>query len=200
LSKIALLIDGGYFDKVKYRFAKDVYGGTIPRIDLELLSNNICMKIDKEGARYRTYYYDALPWAGNPPAIQDIDRRTRKQSFLDKIKLLRRFEVRYGRLQKIDSNCSQCGSPKTTFNQKLVDVLISVDMCQLAWSKNVDTIAILTGDSDFTPEVKSSKEAGAMIYLVYDPGTYIHDELKLICDDRLVIDRDLIDSSILSSP
>ena len=166
---------------------------------LKLLSDNICSKIDQEGIRYRTYYYDALPWVGNPPSQQDLTRRTKKQSFLDKIKLLPRFEVRYGRLQKIDTNCSKCGSPRTTFNQKLVDVLISVDMGQLAWSKNVDTIAILTGDSDFTPAVKSAKEAGAMIYLVYDPETYIHDELKFACDDRLIIDRDLIDSSILSS-
>jgi len=197
LSKTALLIDGGYFDNVKHRFAEEVYGGNMPRINLESLSDNICKKIDPQGTRFRTYYYDALPWVGDPPIQADLDRRAKKQSFLDKIKLLRRFEVRYGRLQKINSTCSQCGFSKATFNQKLVDVHFSVDIVHLSWSKNVESIAILTGDSDFTPAIKTAKEAGAMIYLVYDPETYIHDEIKMACDDRLIIDRDLIDSSIL---
>ncbi len=145
MSKIAILIDGGYFDNVKRRFADEFYSGNVQKINLELLSDNIISKLDSDAKRFRTYYYDALPCVGEPPLQQDVERRARKQSFLDKIKLLKRFEVRYGRLQKINSNCTQCGSSKTTFNQKLVDVHISVD----------------------------------------------------IVHDRLIIDRDLLDSSVL---
>ncbi len=197
MSKIALLIDGGYFDKVKSRFADQVYGA-MPKIDLELLSNNICKKIDPAGERFRTYYYDSLPWVGEPPSNPDLQRRQKKQSFLDKIKMLRRFEVRYGRLQKTELTCESCGDKKTKFNQKLVDVLISVDMVSLAWGNIVDSIAILTGDSDFVPAVKAAKEAGAMTCLIFDPETYIHNEIKIVCDDRVTIDKDLIDESILS--
>ncbi len=197
MPKIALLIDGGYFDKVKAIFATQVYG-RMPKIDLELLSNNICTKINPEGERFRTYYYDSLPWVGDIPSSTDLERRQKKQSFLDKIKMLRRFEVRYGRLQKLDLICDDCGSNKTKFNQKLVDVLISVDMVRLAWAKIVDSIAILTGDSDFVPSVKAAKEAGAMTCLIYDPNLYIHSEIKMVCDERIIIDKDLIDSSLLS--
>ena len=113
--------------------------------------------------------------------------------------MLKRFEVRYGRLQKVDLTCDDCGFKKAKFNQKLVDVLISVDMVSLAWGKIVDSIAIVTGDSDFVPAVKAAKEAGAMTCLIYDPETYIHNEIKMVCDDRVTIDKDLIDRSILSA-
>lgn len=198
MSKIALLIDGGYFEKVKSRFAEKVYK-EMPKIDLELLSDNICEEIDPDGERFRTYYYDSLPWVGDNPSTPDLQRRQRKQSYLDRIKMLKRFEVRYGRLQKVDLICEDCGSKKAKFNQKLVDVLISVDMVSLAWAKTVDSIAVVTGDSDFVPAVKAAKEAGAMTCLIYDPATYIHNEIKMVCDERITIDKELINKSILSA-
>ncbi len=189
--KTALLIDGRYFESVKRNFG-------VTRINLELLSDNIIREFNTEAERFRTYYYDALPWVGDPPEPDDLDRRAKKQSYLDKIKLLKRFEVRYGRVQKTKSRCDNCHSEHTDYNQKLVDVWFSIDLIYLAWKKTVDSIVILTGDSDFTPAVRVSKEAGAMIYLVYDPTTYIHEELKLACDDRLIINKDLLESAILS--
>ncbi|MCZ7383381.1 MAG: NYN domain-containing protein [Candidatus Methanoperedens sp.] len=190
MAKTALLIDGKYFESVKRNFG-------VGRIDLELLSDNIIKEFNIDAERYRTYYYDALPWVGDPPIQEDLDRRAKKQSYLDKLKLLKRFEVRYGRVQRIPARCDNCGSEHIDFNQKLVDVLFSIDLIYLAWKKSVDSIAILTGDSDFSPAVRVSKEAGAMIYLVYDPTTYVHEELKLACDDRLILNKELFDSVIL---
>lgn len=164
---------------------------------MEKFSDNICRKISPNEERYRTYYYDALPWANTPPTPLDEVRTRKKQHFLDRLKLLRKFEVRCGRFQKISSKCNHCGLEIVKFNQKLVDILISVDLVHLAWGKLVDSIAIVKGDSDITPAIRKAKEAGAMIYLIYDPLVYIQDDLKMIYDDRLEIDKELMDASIL---
>jgi uncharacterized LabA/DUF88 family protein len=181
--KAAVLIDGGYFGKVR----ELVFNR--PEIDLLKFSNIICQPYE----RFRTYFYDALPWQDSPPTTEQTQRMSRKQGFLDSLKMLDRFEVRIGRVQKVEILCSR-GPPHVKFDQKLVDVLLSVDMVRLAWSKQVEMIVLVSGDSDFVPAVKAAKEAGMTIRLVYSvgPNVYAHTELLQSCDERLEITQDLI--------
>src|SRR2546427_9126898 len=91
-----------------------------------------------------------------------------------------RLEVRLGRLQFINDE----------FRQKGVDVLLSMDLVELAATGQISKAVIVTGDSDFAPAAKRARDKGVLVVLFYSPSTYVHDELFQSCDDRLTLDRD----------
>ncbi|MBI1973711.1 NYN domain-containing protein [Candidatus Micrarchaeota archaeon] len=183
-----VLIDGGYFSKVLSDFSVDT-----ENFDLVKFSDALC-----EGhKRLRAYYYDALPWISDKfPSSKDSDRRSSKQRMLDAVTYLKRFEVRQGKVQRTTVNCKKCGENDYKFNQKLVDVLLSVDLVRLAWSKQARYIVIVSGDSDFVPAVRAAKEAGAVTKVVYAKTEHaaIHDDLRKVCDERQQIDKPFLDS------
>jgi len=83
------------------------------------------------------------------------------------------------------------------FEQKGVDVLLSVDLVKLSSSNKIDKAVLVSGDSDFVPAVRASKDAGVMVELFYSKGQNISNELYQICDDRFVITQDMIDKCIM---
>jgi uncharacterized LabA/DUF88 family protein len=183
MERAAILIDGGYLDKVRLAFNK-------PVLDIVKFSDVIC---GDNCERFRTYYYDALPWIGNPPNPQDLQRRQTKQHYLDSLRMLHRVEVRLGEVQRLEVKCIK-GQNHVNFIQKLVDVLLSVDIVRLAWGGFVDKIVLVSGDRDFLPAVNTAKEAGVIVKLVYatPPHAYVHTNLLMACDERQVINQELI--------
>lgn len=185
MDRAAVLIDGGYLDKIRLFFKK-------PSIDMVKFSNNVCDQCD----RFRTYYYDALPWVGQNPNQKDLTRRQTKQKYLDNLKMLHRIEVRLGEVQRKTINCDK-GPNHVKFIQKLVDVQLSVDLVRLSWGNFIDKIVLISGDRDFLPAVNAAKDAGVIIKLVYanPPCAYVHTNLLMACDERQIIDQSLIKKS-----
>jgi uncharacterized LabA/DUF88 family protein len=180
LDKAAVFVDGGFFGKVLDDLGK-------PRIDFEKLSDNLCA----DNKRLRTYYYDCLPYQGDPPTPEERERYSKKSRWLDKLLLLPRFEVRLGKL-----------SPR--FEQKGVDILFSVDLVRMSWAKQIDRAILITGDSDFIPAVNAAKETGIIVELYYyisphENGPSTHQELIRAVDERYMINQDLIDRSLLTA-
>lgn len=181
LEKAAVFIDGGFFVKVLGDLGS-------PTLDYAKFSDNLCNGYQ----RLRSYYYDCLPYRSEPPTPDEQNRYARKQSFVDRLQLLPRFEVKLGRL-------APRGNGK--FQQKKVDVLFSVDIVQMSWAKMIDRAIIITGDSDFVPAVDAAKQTGVIVELYYykSPNWYgpsTHDELIKAVDERSPIDIDLIDRSL----
>ncbi len=184
MEKAAVFIDGGFFGKV----LEDL--GSL-HIDYALFSDNLC----GEYRRLRSYYYDCLPFRSEPPTNEEQIRYSRKQSFIDRLQLLPRFEVRLGRLARRGNG---------EFQQKGVDVLFSVDVVRMSWAKQIDRSIIVTGDSDFVPAVAAAKEAALVeLYYYRSPtrrGPSTHDELIKAADERSPIDQDLINRSLQKMP
>lgn len=181
MDKAAVFIDGGFFGKVLLDFGS-------PQIDYALFSDNLC----GEYRRHRSYYYDCLPYRSEPPTADEQERYSKKQSFIDKLQLLPRFEVRLGRLARRWNG---------GFQQKGVDVLFSVDVVQMCLTKRIDRAILVTGDSDFLPAVIAAKETEALIELYYyksptGRGPSTHDMLIKAVDERTLIDQDLINRSL----
>jgi uncharacterized LabA/DUF88 family protein len=181
MEKAGVFIDGGFFGKVLEDFGS-------PQIDYASFSDNICNGYQ----RHRSYYYDCLPYRSEPPTVDEQDRYSKKQSFIDRLQLLPRFEVRLGRLAKRRTG---------DFQQKGVDVYFAVDIVHMCLTKRIDRAIIVTGDSDFIPAVNAAKETGAIIELYYykSPnrrGPRTHDELIKAVDERCPIIQDLIDRSL----
>lgn len=194
MGKALVLVDGKYYEVIKKVF----------NIDLNIVkfSNFLC---GENCERLRTYYYDALPWtASKDPAPEDVNRKARKQRYFDFLNLQERVQVRLGRCdkkviycpnclknnkKKVLLRCPECGEIYVKFDQKLVDVLLSIDVTKFSATRQIDKIIVIAGDSDFVPAVESAKENGVVVKLVYaqdeSKGIGTHDELLRKCDERL---------------
>lgn len=178
--EVSVFVDGSYLAKVTEALGKN--------IDLEKLFDKIC---EPDFRRKRTYYFDALPWKSKESTPEERNRFDSKQRFLDAIKFIPRTEVRLGRVQV---RWSSDGKP--FFIQKLVDVLLSLSMAELAWKKDVKYFILIAGDSDFVPAVQAVKNAGGTVKVVYcDKKTakfsiWAHQLLKMTADELFEIDED----------
>lgn len=71
-------------------------------------------------------------------------------------------------------------------------------MVRLCSKGQIDTVVLITGDSDLVPAVEACKVEGAIVQLYY-VSTSISDELLNVCDERYEIDRNLIDRTRLET-
>lgn len=174
MEQCAIFIDGGYFAKVtEQNFSR-------PHIDFQRLSDVLT---ESASQRLRTYYYDCMPYQGNPPTPQEKEKHAAKARFIHAVgRSVQRFQFRQGRLQKTGTN---------TFQQKRIDVMLGVDMVRLCSKKQIDHVILIAGDADLVPAVEACKEEGAIVRLYYHPSA-ISDELLNVVDERCEIDSALI--------
>ena len=170
MAKCAILIDGGYLNKVlENDFAR-------VRIDIGKLGEELAGQLE----RLRTYYYHCMPHVSNPPTQEERDRYAAMDSYIFNLKKLPRFQFRQGKLQRIGSQ----------FHQKRVDIWMAVDLVRMSSNKQIDKAILITGDSDLVPAIEAARDAGVVVELYYSPGAR-HDELLQSCDERLEITRNL---------
>ena len=175
MDKCAVFIDAGYLTKVSHSLGS-------PKIDFLKLSEELASP-DK---RLRTYYYDCPPYAGANPTLDERDRKRKFDQFLYNIKRKPRFEVRLGRLKRYkDSD----GTIK--FEQKMVDILLAIDLVKLSVENNIQRAVIVTNDADFVPAIKVARDAGVIVEL-YRGRSDHNDALVEACDEWSYIDKDLI--------
>jgi len=135
--------------------------------------------------RLRTYYYFSMPYQSNPPTEEERRRYENTRRYLASLERINRFEIRFGKLVKRRDDRGE------RFEQKGVDVLLSVDLVRMSFDHQIDAAVLLTGDSDFVPAVRAAKEAGVIVRLYYVPGN-CGDDLITTCDESYEIDEDLI--------
>jgi len=179
IEKAAVFIDGGYLSRILKKYFNK------PEIDYLKLCNLICEKIQVR--RLRTYFYHCKPIVrkGNK---EDEKKDNSMQKFLTKLKRLPRFEVSLGRLQYING----------VFKQKMVDVLMSLDIVDMCFENQIQHAILIAGDSDFVPAIKRAKDDGAIIHLFYHPES-IHTEMLDIVDELHPITEELIENCKISN-
>jgi uncharacterized LabA/DUF88 family protein len=177
-NRVAIFVDGAYLDYV----LKDEFHDA--RIDYPAFSRLIAGESDI----LRTHYYHCLPFQGNPPTQDERDRYADKRSFFTALERNPRFTVRLGRLAYRGND--QYGKPK--FEQKRVDILLGVDLVQLAAKQAIQEAILVAGDSDFIPAVVAAKSEGVLMRLFH--GATPHSDLWQAADERTQISQTLIDS------
>ncbi|MEX2149657.1 MAG: NYN domain-containing protein [Steroidobacteraceae bacterium] len=177
MSRCAIFIDGAYLQFV----LREEFGR--PAIDFAAVVNRIA------GTRelLRAYYYDCLPYQSAKPTTEERERFARCQKFHYALNQIPRFEVRLG---KLAFRGNQNGRP--VFEQKCVDILLGVDMVQLAAKHQINEAMLLAGDSDFLPAVEVAKQEGVVVHVYH--GASPHRELLAKCDERTRIDADFIEA------
>lgn len=171
--RYAVFIDGGHVSK-----GLQTYGD--PRIDFLKLSEEVAHGQD----RLRTYYYYCPPYISKSPTDEERKRQSAFDSFKRALERLPRFQVRLGRLAR--SETAPGG-----FVQKMVDILLTIDLITLALEHQIQRAVLVAGDSDYVPAIQVARNAGTVVELYY--LTRPHDALLEACDDRIRISSAFID-------
>lgn len=200
MSKVAILIDGGYFLKrlpTVFKSAKpgdpeSVAWALRRLIASHLKSRNRIEKLPHERALlYRSFFYDAKPYLGKehrPVSGKSIDyARSDEAKFRlalhDKLRRMSHMAVRLGevrrergwilreeaqkRLLKGEIKVADLTDDDFTpgLRQKAVDMRIGTDIASLTLKRQVDTIILVAGDSDFVPASKLARREGVKVVL-----------------------------------
>lgn len=178
-NRVAIFIDGAYLDFV----LRDEFQGA--PIDYGALSTQLAGDADI----LRTYYYHCPVYQGNPPLPEESARYSAQRKFFAALENLPRYMVRLGRLEFRGND--QSGRPQ--YEQKRVDILLGVDLVQLATKQTIQEAILLAGDSDFIPAVIAAKQEGVLVRLYH--GARPHTDLWQECDERHPISQRIIDAA-----
>lgn len=124
----------------------------------------------------RCYFYYCAPWMSQDPTANELKRMEEHDIFMNEIRSLERWAVRLGKLQK------RRDGYKEYFEQKRVDVLLSVDMVRHAAAAHIQHVILVAGDSDFIPAVEAAKESGATVSLWCGDDQTVHKDLVDLAD------------------
>jgi len=177
MSRYAVFIDGGYAKKVFQEFEN-------PRISYVKFSEYVANSEE----RLRTYYYDCAPYTSSPPTQVERERKAAFDRFNFALERESRFQVRLGRLAK-----THLRDGTIDFQQKMVDILLAVDLVQLSVQHRIERAVLFANDSDFVPAIQIARNAGTVVELYYHIPPRPHDELMAACDDCIHIDQNMID-------
>ena len=176
--KVAVFTDGAYLEAtMAAEFAR------VP-IDMGKLSQEMA----GDGEILRTYYYHCAPYQSDPPTDAERARYSDWLRYYHRVNTLPRFSFRLGRLEQRGRN--RDGSPR--FQQKRVDVLLSVDLVQHSTKGHIGRAIVVAGDSDFVPAISVAKSEGVVVSLYH--GQSCHDDLRQAADESIRINQALIDS------
>ncbi len=183
MGRYAVFIDGGYV-----KFILPEFGN--PKVDYLKFSEYVA----NEQERLRTYYYDCAPYTSSPPTEQEKARKQAFDRFALALNRQSRFQVRLGKLAKRRSS-----DGSIEFEQKMVDILLAIDLVQLSVQHQIDRAVLLANDSDFVPAIEIAKSAGVVVELYYHIPPRPNNELMRACDDCILINQKLIDAIKLPS-
>lgn len=165
----AIFIDGGYIAEITKNLGI--------RIDFERLRDYVKGKTQL----YRTYYYYCMPFQSAEPSAEESTRYSKASKFIERLRQIPDFEVKLGKIQRVYNKEFH----KYEFNQKMVDVMIAVDIVKLSIEKTITRAILMAGDSDFVYAIEIAKQYGIDIELYYyrdhkdhsDNSNYINDDL-----------------------
>lgn len=126
------LIDAQYLGAVRHKVL-----GQFPW-DLREFAERI---VPRHHWRFRTYYFDALPYKDhNNPTPEQLRKYDEKQAELKSIQRIDRFQVKEGYCQftrKKGKPLDHAGPLERVgvIEQKMVDVLLATEMTRIAWSR-----------------------------------------------------------------
>jgi uncharacterized LabA/DUF88 family protein len=189
LSKVAILIDGGFFIR---RF-KALYSKS-PKIgDIQSFLDDIMAKVQATShtsitdVLLRSFYYDCRPFGDlrSKPDGTMIDFSRHPQfraatAFQNELRTFPQMALRLGDLSfdgwKVDPKNPSNLIPD--FKQKSVDIKIGLDIAWMSSKKTIDKLVLVAGDSDFMSPMKFARKEGILVYLCPMGQTHIKIGLK----------------------
>ena len=181
MSRYGVFIDGGYARKISDNFNN-------VRVSYTKFSDLVANGQE----RLRTYYYDCPPFVSSRPSQPEKDRKAGFDRFTARLEKESRFQVRLGRLAKRHND-----DGGVRYEQKMVDILLAVDLVQLSVEHQIQRAILLANDSDFVPAIEIARNAGTVVELYYLEQVKPHTQLQVACDDCFPINQELVDQITL---
>ena len=167
----AVFIDGGYVQsQFKYNKIQPDYE-ELADYFLEPSRQRVALDL------LRCYYYYCAPYMSPEPTESELKRMEAHNEFVDEIENLDRWSMRLGKLEK------RWDGKKEYFEQKRVDVLLSVDLVRHAAAGHLQHAVLVAGDSDFVPAVEAAKEHGVTVSLWCGKFRTVHKDLIAVADE-----------------
>lgn len=196
MNYVAILVDGGFYRRRAQKVWGKKSPAARAK-ELVRYCNDHVRYLDSEWEHrelYRIFYYDCPPYSENvyhPLLKKDINYGKTElyvwmKEFLEELKHQRKFALRLGFLSSnsihfdlkykplkklINGDISIDDLSEDDFElsiiQKGVDMRIGIDIASMAYKKQVDTIVLISDDSDFVPAAKLARREG--VDFVLDP-------------------------------
>ncbi len=132
------------------------------------------------------------------PEPQDPSKAARQNTFLEALATLQDLQIHYGRYMPKNQTCLNCGATWQTYEEKMTDVNIAVEMLGDVQQEAFDTAILVSGDSDLTGPINAvrSKYANKQVIVAFPPDR-VSKELRQVANASFVIGRKKLADSLL---
>lgn len=179
-----VFIDSGYLSIISKHFGK----GNYIKIDYNQFAIGLARS---QGLWCRgVYFYTAPPFQSDPPTPDEAERKSNYDKFVSKLNRIPNFVVREGRCQKVVDG----------YHQKGVDTLLTMDLFSVASNPKINTVIVLTCDTDFVPIFEKLMREGTEVILFFY-NDYIRgskfsmsNHILTACDKSVLLDMSYFDN------
>ena len=118
-------------------------------------------------------------------------KRKRQSTYLEALETLHDTHLYYGHYLAKDKRCSSCGAVWQTYEEKMTDVNIAVELLVDAQDDKIDTAIIVSGDSDLTRpiEVVLQRYSNTRVIIAFPPNRDHSKRLKIAATSYFTIGR-----------
>ena len=149
----------------------------------------------RPGQQLETVHYFTTRVADEP---HNLGKTTRQNSYLEALETLENLEIHYGYFLPKERSCHQCGATVRTYEEKMTDVNIAVQLLGDAHADRFDTGLIVSADSDLTGPIRSIRNQYPKKRVVAAfPPNRASQVLRQTCTASFSIGRDALRDSQL---
>jgi uncharacterized LabA/DUF88 family protein len=215
MGNVVILLDGNFCKRI----IKDLTTKNISPRRLKVLCESCLLQNE---TIVEVYYYDCLPYDGKvkwPISGHDFDFQTTaiysaSNEMLTKIDNDQFFILRKGKLIFVGWTIKENSIKDLKTNiraltdndfepkliQKQIDMMIGLDITRIAQRPNIDSIILITGDSDFVPAIQSARSRNKEVLLVTGNVKNIKKELMNVCNQKREINMTKLFADPLDRP
>lgn len=92
------------------------------------------------------------------PVSDAQDKRIRQEVYLNALETLPDLSIHYGRFLPKEESCRECGATWTTYEEKMTDVNIAVELLSDAYDDAFDMAMLVSADSDLSGPMRTVHE------------------------------------------
>ena len=128
----------------------------------------------------------------------DPQKKRRQNTYLEALATLPDLHIHYGYYLQKDRTCSQCGATWQTYEEKMTDVNIAVELLGDAHDDVFDTAIIISGDSDLSMPISTVRRRYSQkrMIIAFAPNR-ISKHLRNVATASFTIGRDAFRDSQL---
>lgn len=153
MNRVSFLVDGFNLYHSLRDASRDLGGSGTRWLDLRALLSSYMSVFGSGAALHEIHYFSAL--------ATHLDARrpgttTKHRLYLECLRATSVI-IELGRFKLKDVHCRQCGQCTPHYEEKETDVAISVRLLELLNRGDVETVVLVTGDTDLAPAVRTGQ-------------------------------------------